>query len=122
MGKPVVHFEILAKNGQELIDFYQPLFDWNLRVASLPGWPDYGFLKTDEGTNGAVGSTDVIDHPATIVYVEVEDPHEYLDRAVKLGASVVMPVRDVPEAEVTVAWFKDPGGNVVGLVKDWEHA
>ena len=33
MGRPVVHFEIGGRDGEQLQGFYTELFDWNLTVA-----------------------------------------------------------------------------------------
>jgi uncharacterized protein len=115
---PVVHFEILGSDGAELIGFYRGLFDWPVEDRQLPGWPHYGVIEEpDRGIGGAVGTADAAGGSAVVVYVEVDDPQAYLDRATEMGASVVLPVTNVPGANVTVAWFRDPQGNLVGLVK-----
>ena len=51
------------------------------------------------------------------VYIQVADPQAALDKAEKLGATTVMPVSEIPGANVTLAQFKDPAGNVIGLLK-----
>jgi uncharacterized protein len=115
---PVVHFEILGPDGAELIRFYRGLFGWPLQDGQLPGWPHYGLMdEPDRGIGGAVGSADAAGGAAVLVYVEVDDPEAYLDRAVEMGASVVLPVTNVPGTNVTVAWLKDPQGNLLGLVR-----
>jgi predicted enzyme related to lactoylglutathione lyase len=30
MGQPVVHFEVIGKDGEKLIGFYSDLFGWNI--------------------------------------------------------------------------------------------
>ena len=35
MGNPVTYFEIAAKNGKELCDFYSSVFGW--KIEQLPG-------------------------------------------------------------------------------------
>jgi uncharacterized protein len=121
MKNPVVHFEILGPDGAKLIDFYRALFEWPIADNQLPGWPHYGFLKADSGIAGAVGTSDTAPDGAVLVYVEVDDPQAYIDRATEMGATVAMPVTDVPGAEVTMAWLRDPQGNLVGLVKADDH-
>jgi uncharacterized protein len=117
---PIVHFEILGPDGPALIDFYRRLFGWDLHDGQLPGWPHYGLLRADRGIGGAIGTADTTDGPTVLVYVEVDDPQAYVDRAQALGASVILPVTHIAEAEVTVAWLKDPQGNVVGVVQSHE--
>jgi predicted enzyme related to lactoylglutathione lyase len=117
MKNPEVHFEILGHDGAELINFYRELFEWRIEDNSLPGWPHYGFMESDDGIGGAVGSADAVPGPAVLVYVEVDDPDSYLLRATAMGATVALPVTEVPGAEVTIAWLRDPQGNLLGLVK-----
>jgi predicted enzyme related to lactoylglutathione lyase len=120
MKPAVTHFEILGVDGPALINFYRDLFDWDLEVSQLPGWPSYGFLEPDEGKgiSGAVGRADAAPTPTVVVYVEVDDPAASLVQAQALGASVVLPVTEIPDtAGVVVAWFRDPQGNTVGVVK-----
>jgi hypothetical protein len=48
-------------------------------------------------------------------YVEVEDVQAYLDKAVSLGGKMVVPPVKIPAG--TFAWFSDPDGNTIGLLK-----
>ena len=50
-----------------------------------------------------------------MLYFEVDDLQEYLDKAVSLGAKVVTPVTTIP-GMITYAIFADPDGNAAGLV------
>ncbi len=121
MSNPVVHFEILAPDGGALQQFYRQLFGWRLHEGQLPGWPHYGLLRAGEGgIGGAVGTADAAVQPAVVVYVEVDDPMAYLERAEQLGATVVLPATHVADAKVTVGWLRDPQGNIVGVVKNHE--
>jgi len=67
-----------------------------------------------------VGTADAAVQPAVVVYVEVDDPMAYLERAEQLGATVVLPATYVADAKVTVGWLRDPQGNIVGVVKNHE--
>ena len=49
------------------------------------------------------------------IYVEVEDIQASLDWASELGGETIVPVTSIP-GMVTFAQFKDPEGNIVGLV------
>src|SRR5580700_7775777 len=51
-----------------------------------------------------------------LVYVEVDDLGSYLDRAANGGATIAMPVTNVAGTTLTVAWIRDPQGNLLGLV------
>jgi uncharacterized protein len=121
MDNPVVHFEILGRDGSELIDFYRDVFGWPLQSHTLPGWPSYAIMEPAEGIGGAVGSADAAPNGAVVVYVEVDDIDESLNRAVARGASVALPVTSVAGTDLSVAWLKDPQGNLIGLVRRREH-
>ena len=115
MGAPVVHFEIMAKDGKRAQEFYRSLFQWDIN-ANNP--MNYGLVNTGtkKGTQGGVGQVDANMQPYVTVYAEVGDIQGYLDKAVGLGGRVVLPVTEIPNM-VTYALFADPDGNVVGLVK-----
>ncbi len=112
MGNEVVHFEIMGADGAKTQAFYGDLFGWN--IDSNNEW-NYGMVdKAETGIGGGVGANPMSATYVTI-YVAVPDPQATLDKAVELGAEVVMPVTEMPM--VTMALFKDPDGNVMGIVK-----
>jgi predicted enzyme related to lactoylglutathione lyase len=51
----------------------------------------------------------------TIFYVEVDDVQAYLDKAASLGGKTLVPPVKIPTG--TFAWFSDPEGNTIGLLK-----
>ena len=69
-----------------------------------------------KGTGGGIGGSMDGQSSFVTVYVKVDDPQAYLDKAVSLGGKVLMPVMEIPGA-ATIAQFQDPSGNLVGLVK-----
>jgi predicted enzyme related to lactoylglutathione lyase len=117
MDNPIVHFEILGREGPSLIGFYRDLFGWELRDVPVNGYRSYAFIPSpDEGIGGGVGQLESDDHGFVTVYVEVADPQSILDQAVKSGAHVALPVTEIPGVG-EIARFQDPQGNVVGLVR-----
>ena len=117
MPNAVVHFEILGKDHDLLQQYYRDLFDWKITNAS-PDFP-YGLVSAEEqgaGIGGGVGApAGDLDSQLTI-YVEVDDIQvSLLDRSNDLGGETVVPVTTIP-GMVTFAQFRDPQGNVVGLV------
>jgi predicted enzyme related to lactoylglutathione lyase len=50
------------------------------------------------------------------VYVTVDDLQATLDKAKGLGGEVLMPPMEVPGGP-TIAQFKDPQGNLIGIMK-----
>ncbi len=122
MENPVVHFEILGSDGPQLIDFYRGLFGWSLQDTPLPGWPSYAIMEPPaEGIGGAVGTSDAAPNGAVVVYVDVDDIDRTLSRAVSMGASVALPVTSVVGTVLSVAWLRDPQGNLIGLVNRPQH-
>jgi predicted enzyme related to lactoylglutathione lyase len=110
---PVVHFEITGSDGPELQNFYRELFDWKIDADNE--W-HYGMVETggEGGINGGIAGGQNGDHRVT-VYTQVDDPQTYLDKAVSLGATMLMPVTDI--GGTVIAMFRDPSGNTSGLVK-----
>jgi uncharacterized protein len=111
MAQPVVHFEVIGKDGKKLQDFYTKLFDWNVD-ANNP--MSYGMVAAGEG--GIGGGVAAGGGPLVTFYVNVPDVAEALKKAEGLGAKTVMPPMDVPGGP-TIAQFSDPEGNIIGLSK-----
>jgi predicted enzyme related to lactoylglutathione lyase len=118
MPNPIVHFEIMGKDGKKLQDFYSQLFGWTID-ANNP--MKYGLTKAkvgDHGIDGGIGQVDQnMLHPYITCYAAVKDIKASLDKVIKLGGQVVVPETVIPNM-VTFAMFKDPEGNMFGLVKD----
>jgi predicted enzyme related to lactoylglutathione lyase len=114
MANPVVHFEIIGKNGPKLREFYKGVFDWTIHDMSGGGM-DYGMVHADEG-KGIGGGIGQGDRPTVIFYLEVPDINAYLKKVEAKGGKTVQPRTVIPNA-VTFAHFSDPEGNVVGLTE-----
>lgn len=116
MPNPIVHFEIMGKNGEKLQAFYARLFGWKID-ANNP--MNYGLTLTREkerGIDGGIGQTDEKMPSYVTCYAQVDNLQAYLDKAVNLGGTEVVPVTELPNM-VTYCLFKDPEGNVFGMVK-----
>lgn len=115
MANPVVHFEVLGKDGPKLQKFFGDLFGWKINTDNPMS---YGLVDT--GVEGAIGGGigGVPEgQPAGVVtfYVQVDDLDAALKRAEQLGGRTVNPPMEVPGGP-RLAHFADPEGNVVGLV------
>ena len=114
MGAPVVHFEIMGGQGDELEAFYGELFGWKIDSNNPM---KYGVVDTGAGPggiNGGVGRANDSKKRVSI-YVRVADLQATLDRAERLGGKTILPPSDVPGGP-KLAMFADPAGNITGLL------
>jgi uncharacterized protein len=118
MRNAVRWFEIIGKDASALHKFYSEVFDWKL-TPPVAEMGNYSMLAeqgpNDKGAGGGIGG-DPNEGNRVSVYVEVDDPQKYLDRAAKAGATVLMPVT-VITPHTTIAMFRDPAGNTTGIMK-----
>ena len=123
---PIVHFEIGCKDMAKTSQFYSELFGWTLQdfgganmVTNIGPSHDGGKPMTD-GIGGHLNALGHPPHQYVTVYANVDDVQGMLDKAVKLGGKVVVPVTEVPNMG-HFAWFSDPEGNCIGLWKSAER-
>lgn len=120
MGQPVVHFEVVGKDGPALQSFYSELFGWNIDTNNPMG---YGIVAREDNVNsdgigigGGVGQGPE-GYPGHVTfYVEVPDVEAALAQAESLGGTRMMGPDEVMEGLV-IGLFTDPEGHTVGLVK-----
>jgi uncharacterized protein len=125
MPHPVVHFEIMGKDPAGLSGFYRDAFDWNIPsqpVTGAGGVPDYFMVLPDgeqppkSGINGGFGGAPQGYGGHVTFYVAVDDVGAALAKIEKLGGTRMLGPVDVPNGP-TIALFKDPQGNTVGIVQ-----
>ncbi len=120
MGQPVVHFEIVGKDGSTLQSFYSDLFGWRFDTNNPMS---YGVVAREENVNadgvgigGGVGQGPE-GYPGHVTfYVEVPDVEAALANAESLGGTRMMGPDEVMEGLV-IGLFTDPEGHTVGLVQ-----
>jgi uncharacterized protein len=120
MGQPVVHFEVIGKDGERLRSFYSDLFGWRIDANNPMG---YGIVDRSENVNadgvgiggGVGGGPEGYDGHATF-YIEVPDVETSLARAEELGGTRMMGP-DKPMEGVEIGLFTDPEGHLIGLVR-----
>ncbi|MBA2522285.1 MAG: VOC family protein [Solirubrobacterales bacterium] len=133
MGQPVVHFEIVGRDGKALRSFYSDLFGWD--AVGLPANPDYAMVEREGNTNpegigigGAISS--LPEQPSSTwqgpiradgyeghvtVYVEVPDVDAALGQAESLGGKRMLGPDEIPGGP-TIGAFTDPEGHLIGIV------
>jgi predicted enzyme related to lactoylglutathione lyase len=110
MAHPVVHFEIGCRDRARKAQFFGDLFAWKIE--------DGPASNIETGGQGIPGHITALGHEPqhyTIFCVEVDDVKATLDRAVSLGGKMLVPPIKIPTG--TFAWFADPDGNTIGLLK-----
>jgi len=133
MDHTIVHFEIPADQPERAAKFYRELFGWeisrwegpteNMQYRE-PGF-EYWMVKTvptdaqgqptRPGVNGGLMSR-MFQGQAPVNYVNVENVDDFIRKAERLGAKVLMGKHPVPG----MGWFaqlNDPEGNVFAI---WE--
>lgn len=115
MSNPVTWFEIMGKDAAALHKFYRDVFGWKL-TRPVKEMGNYSMLEDHEpGIGGGLGD-EMGGGNRVSVYVSVDDPQRYLDKAVAAGAQMLMPVTTITP-DTTIAMFRDPAGNVNGVLK-----
>jgi len=109
---PVVHFEIGCKDIAKTSKFFGDLFGWNIQAGGPAATINTG---TPGGLPGHITALGHEPEHYTIFYVEVDDIQASLDKAIALGGKIVVPPVKIPTG--TFAWFADPEGNTIGLLK-----
>lgn len=121
MGQPVLHFEVIGKDGDKLRSYFAELFGWEFQGVGGP--MDYAVVDREQnlsaegiGIGGGVGGSSELDGHVTF-YVGVEDAEAALAKAEELGGKRVHGPDEVPGQGILVGHLADPEGHVVGVVQ-----
>jgi predicted enzyme related to lactoylglutathione lyase len=127
MDHTIVHFEIPADQPERAAKFYRDLFGWKIdRYEGSDIGMDYWMVETvstdaegkpiRQGVNGGLMKR-MYEHQPPVNYIGVASVDEFLGKAERLGAKVMMGKQPVPG----MGWFAqltDPEGNLFAI---WEH-
>lgn len=121
MGQPVMHFEIIGKDGGKLRSYYGALFGWE--IQDVEGPMDYGLVDREQnlspegiGIGGGIGGSSESEGHVTF-YVGVEDAEAALTKAEELGGKRIWGPDEVPGAGIIIGHIADPEGHMVGVVQ-----
>jgi predicted enzyme related to lactoylglutathione lyase len=119
MGQPVVHFEVIGKDGDALRRYYGELFDWKFDTNNPM---NYGVVSREgnqapdgSGIGGGVATGPEGYSGHVTFYVAVPDIEATLQKAESLGGKRIFGPDEVMEGLV-IGQFSDPEGHVIGLV------
>jgi predicted enzyme related to lactoylglutathione lyase len=119
MTHPVVHFEIIGQDPAALRRYYDELFGWRFDVGGpvaeeVSEAGAYGFTDGGTGIPGGIGGGP--GYPSrTLFYVGVPDIEAALVRAEELGGTRVSGPHRSPGTELSVGFFTDPEGHLIGV-------
>ena len=120
MGQPVVHFEIVGKDGAKLQQYYSELFGWEVDASNEM---HYGVISREEnlgrngvGIGGGVGQGPEGYGGHVTFYVAVPDVEAALQKAESMGGKRVMGPEDIM-GQIVLGQFTDPEGNMVGVIQ-----
>jgi uncharacterized protein len=122
MGYPVVHFEVVGKDGERLRSYYSELFGWKIDADNPM---KYGMVARDDnrstdgepGIGGGIGEGPPGYDGHVTFYVAVPDVEAALQKAEELGGTRMMGPEKIMDM-VELGQFTDPEGHVIGVVKD----
>ncbi len=111
-ARPVVHWELVARDPVRQADFYRQLFNWEIGDGPIMAIPP-GLGGPEPGPAGHIRQAD---RSGVSLYVQVADLRASLDRVPELGGEVTAEPFEVPGGP-TLAFIEDPEGNPLALVQ-----
>jgi predicted enzyme related to lactoylglutathione lyase len=116
MGQSVVHWEFWSEDPARIAEFYQRVFDWNIRA--LPEL-NYQLVETggQGGINGGIMKPKAGPWPGKLAfYIDVDDIDRFSERIQQAGGKIVLGKTEVPGVG-ELSLFEDPDGRVLGMWK-----
>jgi len=111
-ARPVVHWEIEARDPEAQRAFYGELFGWSIGDGPIMTIAP-GLGGPEPGPGGHIRRSE---RSAVTLYVQVRHLSESLERVTDLGGAVLTEPFDVPNGP-TLAVVEDPEGNSLVLVQ-----
>ncbi len=107
----VCYLEMPATDIARSAEFYQRVFGWRIRERGD------GITSFDDTVNEVSGTWVLGRQPAAepglMIYIMVADAEAAVGAVLTAGGEIVRPIE--PAASEVFAWFRDPGGNVLGI-------
>lgn len=110
--RPVVHWELEARDPERMRSFYASLFHWHIGDGPIM-WIDAGLGAPEPGPAGHIRQGA---RSGVTLYVQVRDLADSLGRVITLGGTVLSEPFDVPGGP-TMAAVLDPEENPLMLVQ-----
>lgn len=113
MGHPVTQWQMLSRDPDALASFYSTLFGWTIDAANPLGYRRIS-TESSRGIPGGIWPSPPTGHGFVQLFVEVDDAATHLDKALSLGAKVIIPLTPLPEGG-RLAILMDPEGITFGI-------
>ena len=111
-SRPVVHWEIQARDADKMSDFYSKMFNWEIGAGQIRNIS--AGIGAPEPITGHIRQADA---SGPVLYVQVLSLKDTLTRCGELGGRVVREPFDPGGRPPTLAWIDDPEGNRLVLVQ-----
>jgi uncharacterized glyoxalase superfamily protein PhnB len=110
----VTYLHMAAADVRQAAAFYRDVFGWSINGldSDRPGFDDAGGLLSGAWISDHLSAAE----PGLLPYIYVADIEETVALIVERGGAIL--TEPFPEGLLTVATFRDPAGNVVGLWHD----
>jgi predicted enzyme related to lactoylglutathione lyase len=113
----VVHFEIPTENPEKALDFFKNVFGWTYQSY---GEMEYWLVDSGEGKhpgiNGAITKKQHL-FQNVINTISIDNIEQIIESIKKNGGEIASEIMEVPNVG-RVAYFKDPDGNVHGIIQE----
>jgi len=111
-SRPVVHWEIQARDAEKMSAFYSRMFNWEIGTGGI------------RNISAGIGAPDTItghireaEKSGPVLYIQVLSLGDSLAKCRELGGKVLREPFDPGGRPPTLAWIEDPEGNQVVLVQ-----
>lgn len=118
MANPVIHFEFMSRDPEQIGAFYKKVFDWTITPQ-----PEFSYNIVEPGVQGDMkGISGGIFKPPqpepwpaqTTMYILVDDLAAYRKRITDAGGKILIEEMKVGEMG-SLTLFTDPEGRMMGL-------
>ncbi len=113
MGSPLVAWQVVARDPDDAAAFLEGLFGWQVSADNRLGYRE---IATGSAVTGGIWQAPPEAIDLVQLYVGVDDVDAAVERAVSLGAVIVLPRQDLPDGD-QMAIVRAPGGTTWGLVQ-----
>lgn len=114
MGAPVLQWQLVATDPDQLVKFYSDLFGWKVTAKNALG---YRQVETgDSSINGGIWPSPADGHSFVQLFVGVPNVEQWVAKATELGARIVVPPTTLPDGD-TMAVLADPCGVTFGVMR-----